>query len=625
MTSFPTNIKLRAMPSYPSNIIGGDGITATKENGHVVIDLAHGEFATISSIPISPTNTMLTYDTETRVYANIPSSLLGGAVAGISDAPVDGTLYGRQSAGWVHAAPLASPSFTGNPTAPTPTAGDNDTSIATTAFVTAAVGGGGNFIQSGTGAVTRTMQDKAREVVSVTDFGAVGDDSFDNFAALTAAFSSGHRHIFIPPGRFVSAPGLVIPDFVWVEGGGPGCALICNAATGDFVTVNNDSKLTNLAITHNVTRTGGTTVKLIGNNSELSNFEMIGCYNGISLIGASPAASLTGVRVYNGSMRSPSLSPNGIALAIINYSSPFIDNVLSIGLSGGGSQPTIGIFVGAGDTCIISNCHFVSFSIPLYSSPEANTTSFAAQFTNCLFDSSEDASNACVRLTPSANNSHIKNWTFTNCWAGTSAGFGVKMECSGTGTTIDGIQWCDGRIINLGHIGILIGNGVSDVFVSNTQFAACVDAAFHVIGNAKRIQFCNNICANIGGIGVNGAGVKLQDTANYVMVADNILFGNTVALTNTSTGANNIIRDNPGYNPVSVTTITLTASPHTLTNGPQPATIYVSPSGGGGATLTQGGQTLIGGTDRQMTVHLGPNEAIGIFYTAPIVVTKVTH
>lgn len=36
-------------------------------------------------------------------------------------------------------APLASPALTGNPTAPTPTAGDNDTSIATTAFVKAAI------------------------------------------------------------------------------------------------------------------------------------------------------------------------------------------------------------------------------------------------------------------------------------------------------------------------------------------------------------------------------------------------------------------------------------------------------------------------------------------------------
>jgi len=36
-------------------------------------------------------------------------------------------------------APLASPALTGNPTAPTPSTGDNDTSIATTAFVTTAV------------------------------------------------------------------------------------------------------------------------------------------------------------------------------------------------------------------------------------------------------------------------------------------------------------------------------------------------------------------------------------------------------------------------------------------------------------------------------------------------------
>lgn len=36
-------------------------------------------------------------------------------------------------------APLASPAFTGTPTAPTPTAGDNSTKVSTTAFVTAAI------------------------------------------------------------------------------------------------------------------------------------------------------------------------------------------------------------------------------------------------------------------------------------------------------------------------------------------------------------------------------------------------------------------------------------------------------------------------------------------------------
>jgi hypothetical protein len=70
---------------------------------------------------------------------------------GISDAPSDGVRYVRQNAAWTsgdaaYATPaqvalkadVASPIFTGDPKAPTPTAGDNDTSIATTAFVTAA-------------------------------------------------------------------------------------------------------------------------------------------------------------------------------------------------------------------------------------------------------------------------------------------------------------------------------------------------------------------------------------------------------------------------------------------------------------------------------------------------------
>src|SRR5215813_10655362 len=57
----------------------------------------------------------------------------------------DGQLYVLYNDGdsqqWVPATPavgtsfLASPAFTGNPTAPTPAPGDNDTSIATTAFV----------------------------------------------------------------------------------------------------------------------------------------------------------------------------------------------------------------------------------------------------------------------------------------------------------------------------------------------------------------------------------------------------------------------------------------------------------------------------------------------------------
>lgn len=43
------------------------------------------------------------------------------------------------------------------------------------------------FLQSGSGAVARTLQSKSREVVSITDFGGLDDDSTDNSAAFAAA------------------------------------------------------------------------------------------------------------------------------------------------------------------------------------------------------------------------------------------------------------------------------------------------------------------------------------------------------------------------------------------------------------------------------------------------------
>jgi hypothetical protein len=73
------------------------------------------------------------------------------ASGGIADAPSDSQPYVRfnnvwQTASAVNIAFLSSPVFTGNPTAPTPAAGDADTSIATTAFVTGAIStAGGNY------------------------------------------------------------------------------------------------------------------------------------------------------------------------------------------------------------------------------------------------------------------------------------------------------------------------------------------------------------------------------------------------------------------------------------------------------------------------------------------------
>lgn len=51
-------------------------------------------------------------------------------------------------------------------------------------------GTGANFLQAGTGAVTRTMQDKGRDTISFLDFGAVGNGSTDDTAAVQATITA---------------------------------------------------------------------------------------------------------------------------------------------------------------------------------------------------------------------------------------------------------------------------------------------------------------------------------------------------------------------------------------------------------------------------------------------------
>jgi hypothetical protein len=84
-------------------------------------------------------------------------------------------------------APLASPAFTGNPTAPTQSPATNNTRVATTAYVDAAILAGGG---SGTDAL-------AVHYLNYDTTGVAGASS-----ALQTAIDAGHRAIVIPPGTF---------------------------------------------------------------------------------------------------------------------------------------------------------------------------------------------------------------------------------------------------------------------------------------------------------------------------------------------------------------------------------------------------------------------------------------
>jgi hypothetical protein len=110
-------------------------------------------------------------------YGPRPTTLAQVADAGYASLPIAQSDVTNLVTDLAAKAPLASPTFTGDPRAPTPLAADNDTSIATTAFVKAqsyltgnqAITLGGDLSGSGTTSITATLTANSVVTTDITN------------------------------------------------------------------------------------------------------------------------------------------------------------------------------------------------------------------------------------------------------------------------------------------------------------------------------------------------------------------------------------------------------------------------------------------------------------------------
>ena len=86
---------------------------------------------------------------------------------------------------------------------------------------------GGGFIQSGIGAVQRAVESKLKDVVSVKDFGAVGDGVTDDTAAIQACQDSlePYQTMYFPPGIYIGKL-FVTKENINVLGAGSGSSIL---------------------------------------------------------------------------------------------------------------------------------------------------------------------------------------------------------------------------------------------------------------------------------------------------------------------------------------------------------------------------------------------------------------
>ena len=192
-----------------------------------------------------------------------------------------------------------------------------------------------SFTQAGTGAVARTVDNKLADVVSVKDFGAVGDGVADDTAAIQNALTSSAVSIYFPAGRYKITANLNRSGHTYLYGDGLGASVLEFNGNFSFVYTggpggdNYDMKhiaLKNLAFECTVKNTealfdatwtdgiGGTSKSIVIENCEFTGTSNSGGFaHGIRLTNARNVR-IDNVRIAGDRDAAPIESVNGLTL-----------------------------------------------------------------------------------------------------------------------------------------------------------------------------------------------------------------------------------------------------------------------------------------------------------------------
>ena len=142
-----------------------------------------------------------------------------------------------------------------------------------------------SFTASGAGAVTRTSSDKFSDLVSIKDFGAVGDGLTDDTLAIQQALAA-HKAVFVPVGEYLISSTITLGFCQTLAGTGNGSILRCTNNTFNAIEIPaKQAYLVGLKI-----EGGDNAVKLFGRDMEctqntVSDLVLEGCNTGILLDG----------------------------------------------------------------------------------------------------------------------------------------------------------------------------------------------------------------------------------------------------------------------------------------------------------------------------------------------------
>lgn len=502
---------------------------------------------------------------------------------------------------------IASPALVGVPTAPTAAPGTATTQLATTAFVQGAASN--SFIQAGAGAVTRTMQDKARDIFSVKDFGAIGNGSADDtpafIAAINAASAAGGGAVAAPNGRFRLTSALTLPDYVSLVGNGSSMTkLITDNPTLTFVNVSGFyNQVRGLSFDYTVTPTAGNVIYCAASSFShiIEDILILNCWNGIVWVGTSNASSLqigflNFIRIYN-------FRSLGMQMQYVN--DIFITNFLIFQKDIGFSAGTCGIqLLDKCEAVVLTNGDIVGGQNSLLMNAAANVNGQRPQsnaFTNVYFDTTTFGSTINVSAETS----------FTGCWF-SAGGFGPATTSSLTINGGETNHFTNCRFVTAPLHGCVVQPGAKRTTFVNCSFTDnCVVAAagtghgLIIANTTDGVEVIGGSAKNINIPGHQGFGIAVgtgvNDLTIYgVDVRNNVSGGISIG---TALSASVSVKDCKGFT-------SETRSVGTIPNGAPSAVVNHGLSGTPMTVvctmLDTGGGPQAGGANIPRVLAIGP-------------------
>jgi hypothetical protein len=415
--------------------------------------------------------------------------------------------------------------------------------------------------------VFTNVEAKLSEIVSVKDFGAVGDGATDDtdkiqaainyvaaipFSGGTVTFSSGGVYRFtnlvFPASTSGNTNGGIILQ-------GNGCTLVKTTASGVGILVQGaaggstlrrqNSKITNIKFAVSIAQTSGDYIQILNSDhTVLDSISIESAYRAITVVDSFDT-KLSHLYIRN----SQNIDVYLYGSTGLSTIETYISNSTFEGVSG--NLTKTGLLIESGTSGVyVSNADFTQGSLGVQINhtvqPSAVHRPEWLFFVNTLCDT-----NALFGWAFSAN---VAGVYLTQCWASTAGQVGFAIN---NGTTVF-LNGCIAQ--NNGQHGVSItGNAVEvhvngGIFACNSTSSGAIYHGINVGTGVSKFSIKNARCGNVSALNLPGqqsVGIYVNAGASddYQIINNNCMSNVTSALVSLGTGVNKSISGNLGFNP----------------------------------------------------------------------------